>query len=189
MTHLALLSEIITSGRTVEAIRRVYVDIHGGLTLDIPEWLEQGIDQLNGFTQADQTDGTLVRRLTLLRTIVQRANDDPHVNDEMYAELLSMQGSILEERVFANNAEACETAIVSREAALKVYTIARYPRQYAATQVYLGSTYRKRIEGTRSTNLEHAITCFEAALQWSEPILPVHSSITLLTDLTTLVYD
>lgn len=163
-SYLTILSEIGKCGGTVEAIQQVYVGLYGGLTLDIPEWLEQNLAQLEDMPSGNSDEATL-NRLSLLRSMMERARDDPHVTAVMFAQLLNRQADMLEEPIFVHNAAACEAAIAARHSALNVYTLARYRRQYAATQTYLGSAYRRRIEGEKGANLEQAIECFQAALQ------------------------
>lgn len=56
-------------------------------------------------------------------------------------------------------------ATVCYEAALRVYTKERYPKDWAMTQNNLGLAYRNLSSGDRDTNVRAAIDCYESALK------------------------
>ena len=65
-------------------------------------------------------------------------------------------------------------AIAHYEAALRVYTEADFPSDWAMTQNNLGIAYRDLPTGDRGENLRRAIACYEAALRvYTEAGLPV----------------
>lgn len=104
------------------------------------------------------------RKIALLQEAIQRADageGDPLVK----AALLDELGNALNADPRGNRRENLEQAIACYQEALRVYTLADFPQDYAATQNNLGLTYGDRIAGTRRDNLEQAIACYQQALR------------------------
>jgi tetratricopeptide (TPR) repeat protein len=162
---LELLRELRQLRATGMTIREVYVEMYGGLTLDLPPWLEEVEDQLELFRELEPSEQTDVTLVELLFDAIGYARGNHTIAPEILAELQRKLGNALEESLSVDRASACEIAVAAYKAALQVYTQARYPRQYARTQHYLGLSYGRRLLGGRKSNLERALTCHQAALQ------------------------
>ena len=80
-------------------------------------------------------------------------------------QLISIFGSALNDLSIGNQSEHLRRAIACYEAALRVYTEADYPADWARTQNNLGNAYRNFPSGDRSEHLRRAIACYEAALR------------------------
>ena len=61
--------------------------------------------------------------------------------------------------------ENLRKAINGYDAALRVYTEADFPADWAMTQNNLGNAYRNLPTGDRGENLRRAINCYDAALR------------------------
>jgi tetratricopeptide (TPR) repeat protein len=84
------------------------------------------------------------------------------------AELAAAAGPLgheLERSSLGNRSANLEKAIAGYEAALRVYTEADFPQDWAITQNNLGIVWSDLPTGNRSTNLEKALACYEAALR------------------------
>ena len=92
--------------------------------------------------------------------IEQRASKTPA---EAYA--LICLGFELREATLGNLTLNLRRAIACYEAALRVYTKADFPSDWAGTQGNLGIAYAKLPTGDRGDNLRRAIACYEAALR------------------------
>src|SRR5262249_30565446 len=62
LERLNLLREVKRRGGTLEAIRAAYVNAHGGLALDVPDWLEMVEDQLDTLNEFRRPDRTAADR-------------------------------------------------------------------------------------------------------------------------------
>src|SRR5262249_35824387 len=76
-----------------------------------------------------------------------------------------LMGLVLSDLPTVNRATNVRQAIACYEAALRVYTEAAFPVQWAQTQNNLGNAYRDLPRGDRAANLRQAIACYEAALR------------------------
>lgn len=167
--HLTLLREIRAQGYTLSAIRKAYVNLWGGLTLEIPSWLEAIEQQLEDFDKTGQPDQTAEERVPLLRQAIARAQSDPDVAPEMLAELQCALGNAWYDHPLSERKHAPDEPIACYEAALQVYTADPYPYQHARVQYYLARAYVDRHAGKREADLEMAIAHCEAALQVCAP--------------------
>ncbi|MGO8949825.1 MAG: CHAT domain-containing protein [Ktedonobacterales bacterium] len=152
--HLRLLDDIRSRGSSIEAIRDAYVNVYGGLVLDIPPWLEE-IEQHQGqeITSAEPAISVPARLVEL----------EPPVQ----AELHSRRFSALFGHLAENNDPGAlqEEQIAGLEAALPLYTLERYPLRYAAAQGNLGAILSQRLAGEKRENVERSISCAEQALR------------------------
>ncbi|MEG5057077.1 tetratricopeptide repeat protein [Microcoleus sp. A2-D2] len=67
-------------------------------------------------------------------------------------------------RIKGSRADNLERAIEFYDAALTVYTLEDFPKNWANTQNCLAAAYTNRINGSRAENVELAISCYQAAL-------------------------
>src|SRR2546425_2011140 len=124
--HLHLLRDARKRGTTVAAVREAYVNAHGGLTLDIPLWLEKLEQQWKVLYREGSDERTAARLVSILREALARAEDNPQVAPETRAEMQNMFGGALEE-LSADQEQGYEEAIDAFEKALQIYTLDRYP--------------------------------------------------------------
>src|SRR5437588_3396226 len=170
--HLRLLGDARKRGTGVEAVREAYVNAHGGLTLDIPPWLEKLEQQWKALYREGLSERTASRLVSILREAIAHAENDPRVAPETRAELQNMLGGALEE-LPAGQEQAYEEAISAFEKALQIYTLDRYPDIYAMTQRNLGGAYQSRIRGDKGANLKQAAAHYQAALQvFTQEVFP-----------------
>src|SRR5216684_425305 len=162
--HLFLLRDARKRGTNVAAVREAYVNAHGGLTLDIPPWLEKLEQQWKVLYREGLSEQITSRLVSILREALVRAEDNSQVAPETRAEMQNMLGGALEE-LSVDQEQACEEAIAAFEKALQMYTLDRYPHLYAMTQRNLGGAYQRRTRGEKTLNLKQAIAHCQAALQ------------------------
>ncbi len=183
--HLFLLRDARKRGTNVAAVREAYVNAHGGLTLDIPPWLEKLEQQWKVLYREGLSEQITSRLVSILREALVRAEDNSQVAPETRAEMQNMLGGALEE-LSVDQEQACEEAIAAFEKALQMYTLDRYPHLYAMTQRNLGGAYQRRTRGEKTLNLKQAIAHYQAALQaYTREALPedwasVHAALAAL---------
>ncbi len=161
--HLRVLHQARTNGGTVEAIRQAYVNVYGGLALDLSVWLEEATQQLIALEQG-QPYKTAQTRVEFLRQCIARVESDPSNPVEAGAELHKYLGVALRSILEVGRQDAFESAIASLQAALQIYAYHNYPEQYALVQRQLGNVYSYYFVRNREENFEKAIQCFESAL-------------------------
>jgi tetratricopeptide (TPR) repeat protein len=69
------------------------------------------------------------------------------------------------ERIRGDKAENLEQAISAYKEALKVYTFADFPQDWAMTRNNLATAYSERIRGNKAENLEYAIIAYQEVLK------------------------
>lgn len=154
--------------KMVESVRESYVDMYGGLVLDLPPWLEEIQQQLVRMEQDAPLEQTAQERVTLLSNALKLARGRANLVPEIAAELAILQAMACLEAPQAAQAVAIEMAIQACQDALTVYTLERYPYQHTRTLVFLGLAYQRRQQGERKTNLEQALATYETALAASK---------------------
>jgi hypothetical protein len=164
-TSLAILREAQAGNGTPAAIDQAYVNAYSGLILDWPDWLEAAVLQIGKVETSGRGDQTAAARTTILWTVLEQAQRDPQLAPEVIAELWSALAEALHDDPGQARKEAMEEALRAYERVLPVYTLARYPRQYARIQVNLGETHQKRLAGVERDNVETAIGCYQEALR------------------------
>src|SRR5712692_9171236 len=162
---LNLLHDARERGGTVEAIREAYINAYGGLSLDIPEWLEEVERQVVKLRGSGRIRQTATERAGLLQNTLTQAQGSADAAPELIATLQRELAAAFSEYPGIDRSQALEAAIPVCELALLVYTSGRYPRQYAHLQCTLGSIYQDRMKGERWENLEQALACHSKALQ------------------------
>ena len=167
--RLALLRDIRAraaqkGGDLTTAIREGYVNARGGFTLDLPPWLLEAIAQDARLREGGETDQTAPARIALWRTALTQATQE-RLAAEIVAEIQSNLKSALTDLRSGDTDAAQDEGIGHLESALRVYTLARLPLQYAATQNNLGIVYRARLRGEQEANQEAALACYQEALR------------------------
>ncbi len=160
----AMLRDARARGGSVAAIRDAYVNWNGGFMLDIPSWLEE-VEQRTADLRRNTTPDATRQRANLWRDSIARARLEGGVPLETIAEMQNRLASATKEDRSTDRARAIEEAIHLRQDALSVYTLERFPHQWAMTQGNLGNDYQDRPTGGRRENLERAIASYQAALQ------------------------
>src|SRR5262249_4536865 len=168
-----VLEEVRQRGSTIAAMRETYVNRYGGLVLDLPAWLVAIESQLASLQKAqDSSEASTHSYRLLLGTALEGGRNNPEVAPETMAELRTIAAQEWIHAPTSDRGRVIETAIQAYEAALHVYTRARYPRQYARVLAHLGNAYSFRVAGEHAENIEHAIACNREALR----VLPGGSS-------------
>jgi hypothetical protein len=85
--RVGLLYDIHTRDGTEQAIREAYIDVYGGIALDVPRWLENAMKRLQAIAGAGLSERTTPLMISGLRLIVDQAENAPDVPPEMLAEL------------------------------------------------------------------------------------------------------
>ncbi len=157
--YLQLLTDIRARGSTPLAIREAYVNAHGGLVLDVPEWMSVAEQCMERGWGKNADEEPPVEYFT---EVLARAKSDTGAAAETVAELYVLLQSALAK----DNKPHTQTKQISYlESALKIYTRERYPLQYARVQYALGTLYANLVSGQRRKNREDAIACYEQALE------------------------
>ena len=172
-TCLQLLHDARVRGSTAEAVRAAYINLFGGLLLDLPVWLVE-IEQLaRDLSHFSNSGRILASGKIQLKDAIEQAERDQFVAPEIVAELQHRLGNLFAMDAREGSLYGSETAIAYYEAALQVYSAERYPQQYAKTLAALGVVYGRKTNGLRLErkvdNLVKALRCYEAALQVCEP--------------------
>lgn len=94
-------------------------------------------------------------------------------SSEESAAALVCLGSALQEIPVGDRDQNLRLTIACNEAAMRVYSEAGYPHEWAATQNNLGVAYRNLPSGHRDQNLLHAISCYKSAMRvYTEQTFP-----------------
>ncbi len=136
-----LLRDARTRGGTVEAVRAAYVNMFGGLILELPVQLAHVEQLLITLSRAEWTDRMITIGKMQLSEALECAPLCDEIVPEMVAELHYQLG-----KLFVATSPRCTTQILDRvinyyELALHVYTLERYPLQYAKLLVAIGNAY------------------------------------------------
>ena len=159
-----MLRDVLQRGGTLQAIQEAYVNIHGGLVLDIPSWIELVEQQINDLL-GNKKFGIDQTYVHLLRFVVDRANRDTTIAQETRVELIILLQDALREYGSTQKYHMQNDTTDQLYKVLQVYTRARYPLQFARTLQLLGVIYTEHpTDRKQKSNLEEAIKCYEQAL-------------------------
>jgi tetratricopeptide (TPR) repeat protein len=167
--RVVLLYDIHTRGGTQLAIREAYIDVYGGIALDLPSWLENAFIQLQMMAAAGLSEQMMPFMSDELRRIIMRAERASDVPPEMFAELRFFLQEILKDSPDAQSAAVQEERIAILHDILHVYTRERFPRRYAEIQHNLGLLYKQRVTSDERDNLQQAIDHFQRAIDVFPP--------------------
>lgn len=168
-SQLHLLQDARNRGRTPQAVREAYVNLFGGLILDLPAWLQEVENELLIVSHDDWTAREIAIHKMRLRETIGFLQADDQAAPEIVAELQYQLGILFVSGAHASSLYALETAARYFEAACQVYTSDRYPLQHIKVQVELGGAYGRFPVEQWPQNLVKALGCYEAALQAYDP--------------------
>jgi hypothetical protein len=137
-----LLRDSRTRGGTRQAVREAYINMFGGLILDLPTWLVELEHHLVSDPRVGWTERMMAVRKIQLKSAIEYARANCEMAPEIVAELQYRLGTLFVNDTRERSIGAHGTAIEYFEAALRVYTAEHYPLQYAKTLVALGDVYR-----------------------------------------------
>ncbi len=135
-----LLRESRERGGTQQAVRDAYINVFGGLILDLPAWLARVEQQLEVVFSLAQTDRLVAENKMRLKEAISQAVRE-HLAPEIVAELQYQLGRLFANGVLQCSTGALKTAIGCYEASLRIYTPERYPLQYAKILAALDDVY------------------------------------------------
>ncbi len=172
-----LLHDAQKRGGTAFAVREAYVNLFGGLVLDLPLCLQTVDGLLVMLSRPGLTARLAVACALKLKNALEQVLASDDITPEIAAELQYQLGSIFLGNPLEFAGRGFARAIEYYEAASRIYTAERYPLQYAKTLVALGTTY-----GHMSTEMPHeylvkAMHCYESAWQASSIHNVPHSNI------------
>jgi tetratricopeptide (TPR) repeat protein len=154
-----------------ESVREAYVNLYGGFILDVPPWLEVVEQRLTDLLGEKSRAQTAEARLSLLQDALERAQGGA---PELLATLRLELATAWQTHPRTDYAQAMESSIRYDNEALCVYSVTRYPYQYAKIKNDLGLAYWNRTAGERRENLEQAIACYHEALHvWTLTDFPL----------------
>jgi tetratricopeptide (TPR) repeat protein len=84
---------------------------------------------------------------------------------EYFANIFNNFSLLINNFLLNNQSLNKELSIVAFKLVLKILNQQDFPKDWAMTQMNLGSAYFQRIGGERADNLEAAITCYQEALK------------------------
>jgi len=159
-----IVRHAIEQGKTTEAVRESYVNVFGGLILDLPNWLQEVEQEWIPLLSEPWTD----RRATLgklrLREAILRAGQDPEVAPATRAELQFLLGNLFAGDLCRRPTGTFETMVGYYTAALQVYTVEHYPLRHAKILLTLGDVYRRQAADQRTDLLLQAARYYWQAL-------------------------
>lgn len=167
--RIGLLNDIHRRGGTKQAIRDIYIDVYGGIALDMPPWLDHAMKRLQMLIGTGLSERTLPMIISGLQLIVDQAENAPDVPPEMLAELRFYLQEMLKESPDADTAPIQEERIAILQDILHTYTRERYPRRYAEIQHNLGLIYKERETGDQPENLNQARAFLQRAIDVYTP--------------------
>jgi CHAT domain-containing protein len=159
-TQLIVLREVrkyllASWGSVTECINAGYVNVKGGLILDLPPWLEEVKTQLYMLTQGGSLTAKI--RIDLLQKTTERLQQEQNIPPLVLADLSIHLGDAYMEDVSTDPAIVQEAALAAYLKALQVDALTNYPIQYAVVHDKLCQLYWQRFAGDNRTNLEQAL--------------------------------
>jgi hypothetical protein len=160
-----LLHDARVRGGTKDAVRESFVNVFGGLILDLPSWLMEVEEELNVISGAGLTQRAIALRKLRIKDAIEQAQSNSGIAPESVAELQYRLASVFAYDVCEHSLYSLEMAIRCYEVAFQVYTADRYPLQYAKTLVALGHACGHFPPDQLLDGLTKAFRCYEAARQ------------------------
>jgi tetratricopeptide (TPR) repeat protein len=171
--HQHLLRDARNRGGNIDAMREAYINIFGGWILDIPSWLTKIEEDLLFLNKLGRPERTKFARIRLLQDAINFAEQDERVEPEVIAELYNELGALFLQsprpHSYKAHVQNIQHAINCHKTALDIYTIARYPFQYARSQILLGVAYHHYGVASHPSGFERAIDCYQDALRVYTP--------------------
>ncbi len=135
-----LLQDANTRGGTRQAVRDAYVNVFGGMILDLPTWLLEIEHQLTAISSPGWTERMVTVCKMQLRDAIDYASTNSQVASEIVAELQHQLGSLFVSKSSYRSACVHEMVVSYYHASLQVYTSEHYPQQYTKVQAALGES-------------------------------------------------
>ncbi|MFQ3611675.1 MAG: hypothetical protein SNJ72_09305, partial [Fimbriimonadales bacterium] len=133
-------------------------------TLDSEETLREWTDMHK--TALSELRIAEARRLLVLWSEIELDDADRRrLGDKLWAETHFMFGYVLWKTPTVPRSAVMKAAIEHYQAALRVFTEADFPQEWAMTQLNLGNAYADLLTGDRLENLQQAMACYQAALR------------------------
>ncbi|QBD81618.1 hypothetical protein EPA93_38860 [Ktedonosporobacter rubrisoli] len=179
--HLTLLRDIRRRGKDGEpaqAIRESYINLYGGLATTLTPQLEHIEERHMFLERLRRPERTKKAQLALLREALAYAYTDINIAPEVIAEFQIVLSSTLTQEPQplgqTEHIQALEEAISHYKTAHTIFTLERYPLQYARTHLQLGNAYLQYWKVTNKAEImEQALRCYtSAALVYSRDIYP-----------------
>lgn len=161
--RLRLLGAVRQAGRDARAITEVYVNLEGGFAVDTPPWLDDLELQLAHIAHTESAHIAAARRVDMWRQALIRLHEEHDIPDVIIAEANARLWDALDDLPHPSLVEQ-EEGLTCLWNALAVYTLDRYPAQYARCQLYMGTSYQERASGSPRENFEAALACYREAL-------------------------
>jgi len=167
--HLRTLQRLLRDSRmrggTRQNVREAYINMFGGLTLDLPTWLVELEHHLMSSPCVGWTERMVVVHKMQLKAAIEYAQTDCEIAPEIVAELQYRLGTLFVSDILERSIGARGTAVEYLEAALRVYTAEHYSLQYAKTLVALGDAYRHFPAVQPGDNLVKVLGYYQEAVQ------------------------
>jgi hypothetical protein len=159
-----IVRHAIEQGKTTEAVRESYVNVFGGLILDLPAWLQEVEQEWLLLLSEPWTDRSATLGKLRLREAIERAWLDPGVVPASRAELQFLLGNLFAGDLCRRPTGTFETIVDCYIAALQVYTVEQYPLRHAKILLTLGDVYRRQAADQRTDLLLQAAHYYWQAL-------------------------
>ena len=163
--RLQIVHDARMRGSTVQAVREAYINVLGGLIVELPDYVRDVERQLNSITHHGWVERMVTTCKLQLREAIEHTLTDDSVMPETTAELLYRLGDL-----FVNASPRClastlHQAISYYEQSLNVYTLARYPLQHTKVLIALGNAYVHCPSEQQIAHMEKAMHYYGLSLQ------------------------
>lgn len=161
LMHQVILHDARARGGDANAIAEAFVNTQGGLTLDLPDWLEALQQRAEVAEGADQ--------IALWRAALARAEQETSLPPAVAGTLRGNLWETLYSSPREDATGAFEECIALLRAALAAFPRDRYPLQWAMLTSNLALTLVDRQTGDRAATLDEAIAGYQSALEVYAP--------------------
>jgi hypothetical protein len=141
-TMQGLLQDAQARGGTRQAVRDAYVNVFGGMILDLPMRLREVERQLTFVFSPNWTERTVAVCKMQLRDAIDYASTDSQIAPEIVAELSYQLGRLFVNKSLYRSASVHEMVVRYYHTSLRLYTSERYPQQYAKVLGALGEAQK-----------------------------------------------
>lgn len=163
--RLRLLQDARERGGTVQAVRESYINMFGGLIVDLPDYLIEAKRQLDTIAQPGSSESMVaVCKLYLHRAIEQTVTDE-RVLSETTAELLYHLGNVFIHASLHCGVSLLERVVSYYNQALEVYTLTRYPIRRTEILIALGTAYTRCPSMQQKLHMEEAMHYYELSVE------------------------
>jgi len=168
-----LLHDARERGGTVQAVRAAYVNMFGGLILDLPVQLAEVEQQLTTLSCVEWTGRIIAVCKMQLNEAIECAPLCDEIVPEIVAELQYQLGKLFAATSSRYSSQVLTRIIAYYELALQVYTSEHYPLQHAKILIAVGDAYMRSPAEEWIENLDKAMYYYKAALHsYSNAAIP-----------------